>query len=129
MIKRGLVIQFALALTILGGAAIRSGSQERASKPVDHPEWVGRSLGEMETIKAGNTRRDLLAVFTTEGGLSTPLSRTYVYRECVLFKVDVEFQAVGRPERDAEGRVTSIESLDDVITRISRPYIARTVID
>ena len=130
MTKRGLVVQFALALTILGGAAIRSGSQERATKrSADSKEWVGQSLGEMETIKVGSTRRDLLAVFTEEGGLSTPLWRTYVYRECYMFKVDVEFAAVGRPSRNADGRVTSVESLDDVITKISRPYVARPISD
>jgi len=34
-------------------------------------EWVANSLREMETIKVGMTRADLLKVFTTEGGLST----------------------------------------------------------
>jgi len=129
MIKPGLAILFALAVILRADTAIRTTTQHGASEPVDYPEWVGRSLGEMETIKVGSTRRDLLAVFTTEGGLSTGLQRTYVYRECSMFKVDVEFQAVGRPARDTEGRVTLIESQDDVITKISRPYIARPISD
>ena len=129
MTKSGLAILFALAVTLRADTAIRTTTQHRASESVDYPEWVGRSLGEMETIKVGSTRRDLLAVFTTEGGLSTDLRRTYVYRECSMFKVNVEFQAVGRPARDTEGRVTLIESPDDVITRISRPYIARPISD
>jgi hypothetical protein len=49
------------------------------------------------------TRKDLLVVFTTEGGLSTGLRRTYVSRDCPYFKVDVEFEAVGRPNRNEEG--------------------------
>jgi len=64
-----------------------------------------------------------------EGGLSTPLRRTFVYRDCPQFKVDVEFTAVGRAMRDREGRVTSIEDDRDVIKTISRPYIAQVVID
>lgn len=55
------------------------------------------------------TRADLLKVFTTEGGISTGLHRTYVSRDCPFFKVDVDFRAVGRPDRDGEGRVTLIE--------------------
>ena len=59
---------------------------------------------------SGMTRADLLKVFTTEGGLSTGLNRTYVYRECQYIKVDVDFEPVGRPARDAEGRVTLVEA-------------------
>ena len=45
----------------------------------------------------------LLNVFTTEEGLSTGLNRTYVYRECPYIRVNLEFEPVGRPARDAEG--------------------------
>src|SRR5262249_22167245 len=106
MIKPGLIILFVLALvialTLVTDTVVRSNAKKWASsRTVDHSEWVDRSLQEMETIKAGRTRRDLLMVFREEGGLSTPLSRTYVYRECPMFKVDVEFDAVGRSARDA----------------------------
>jgi hypothetical protein len=49
------------------------------------------------------TRKDLLRVFTTESGISTALRRTFVDRDCPYFKVDVEFTAVGRPNRDRDG--------------------------
>jgi hypothetical protein len=129
MIKPGLAILFVLTVTLRADTAIQPRSRQQPPERIDYTEWVGRSLDEMETIKVGSTRRDLLAVFTTEGGLSSRSTRTYVYRKCVLFKVDVGFQPVGRPYRDSEGSVTSIESLNDVITRISRPYIARPVMD
>jgi hypothetical protein len=83
----------------------------------------------MGTIKAGMMRADLVKVFTTEGGLSTGLSRTYVYRRCPYFKVDVEFEPVGRPARDKAGRVTLVESEKDVIKKISSPYLALIVVD
>jgi hypothetical protein len=67
----------------------------------------------MQKIKVGMTRADLLKVFTTEGGLSTSLNRTFVYRDCSYIKVDVEFEAVGRPARDADGRVNPIEANED----------------
>jgi len=92
-------------------------------------EWVARSLKEMQTIKVGMTRAELMKVFTAEGGLSTALSRTYVYRECLYFKVDVEFKPVGRPARDRAGRVTLTEANDDVIMKISKPYLDWPVID
>jgi hypothetical protein len=83
----------------------------------------------METIKLGMTRKTLLSVFTTEGGLSTGLSRTYVSRDCPYFKVDVEFHAVGRPDRDERGRVTLVESDQDTIVSVSKPYLQFSVMD
>ena len=92
-------------------------------------EWIASRLKEMQQIKVGMTRADLLKVFTTEGGLSTGLNRTYVYRECPYIKVDVEFEAVGRPARDADGRVTLVEANEDVITKISKPYLEWMTLD
>ena len=83
----------------------------------------------MQTIKPGMTRQDLLTVFTHEGGLSTGLQRTFVSRDCPYFKVDVEFQAVGRPDRDESGRVTLVEDDRDIILRISKPYLEFSVLD
>ena len=75
------------------------------------------------------TRADLLKVFTLEGGISTGLQRTFVYRECPLIKVYVEFEPVGRSARDAQGRVTLIESKEDTIKTISKPYLDELIID
>jgi hypothetical protein len=95
----------------------------------EHVEWVAKAMEKMETIKLGDTRRSLLRVFTTEGGLSTGLARTYVSQDCRLFKVDVKFHAVGRPDQESDGRVTLVESDDDIITALSRPYLASPVLD
>jgi hypothetical protein len=95
----------------------------------DAANWLGGALLEIETVKIGMTRDQLFALFGSEGGLFTGLRRTYVYRRCPIIKVDVEFEAVGRPSRDAEGRVTMVESDHDLIAKISRPYLARAVID
>jgi hypothetical protein len=83
----------------------------------------------MEAIKPGMTRDNLLKIFATEGGLSAGLHRTLVSRDCPYFKVDVEFQAVGRPDRDSDGRVTLEEDDRDIVVRISRPYLQFTLAD
>jgi hypothetical protein len=88
-----------------------------------HQAWVTDILQRMETIKPGMTRAELLKVFTTEGGLSTGLQRTFVSRDCPYFKVDVEFKAFGRPDRDPDGRVTLVEDNRDIIAKVSRPYL------
>ncbi len=119
----GTTLILGLAVGVCPRTLFQQTQQER------HVAWVQRSLTRMQTVKRGMTRADLLKVFTTEGGLSTGLQRTYVYRECPLFKVDVEFTPVGRPARDLEGRVTLTEDDQDVIRVISKPYLAQTVAD
>ena len=97
-----------LAVSILAAQGV---ALARAGEPIqrtpDHVVWVAEALKRMETVEPGMTRADLLRVFATQGGLSTGLRRTYAYRECPYFKVDVEFEAVARPPRAADGRVTT----------------------
>jgi len=90
---------------------------------LNHMEWVTETLLRMQTVKAGMTRNDLLKIFTTEGGLYSGLQRTFVSRDCPYFKVDVEFEAIGRPSHDRDGRVTLEEDGRDVIVKISKPYL------
>jgi hypothetical protein len=86
-------------------------------------EWVLKSLKEMSEVKVGMTRADLLKVFGEEGGLSTRTQRTYVYKECLYFKVNVKFEPVGEVyERHGV-------SPADKIVEISRPYIDYSVLD
>jgi hypothetical protein len=113
--------------------AVMSGQEtDRALKrksSQEHVAWVAKTLKEMGTIKPGMTRNDLLAVFKPEGGLFTDLDRTFVSRDCPYFKVDVEFRAIGRPDRDREGRVTLMEDKRDIIIKISRPYLQFSITD
>ncbi len=128
---------FTLAILLLAGVL-----WAQARPPLEQPltaaerkeekaqnEVVYKILNRALSVKPGQTRKDLLKVFTTEGGLSNTLWRTYVYRTCPNVKVDVEFRVVGRPERDAEGRLIAGEDDSDVITKISRPYLAWTIAD
>jgi hypothetical protein len=125
-----------LTVVLLSGAAVASSfphrmmlhaRQEPCSQ--EHREWVAQTLQKMQTVKAGTTRMELLQVFRTEGGLSTGLRRTFVSQDCPYFKVDVEFEAVGQPSRDENGRVTLVEDDRDVIVQISQPYLQFSVMD
>lgn len=126
MRKLTLALSASLALLALTASAL---SVQSPRKPQDHTEWVRKILLETEKVKAGSTRAEFNKVFARQGGLSTGLQATYVYRECPYVKVDVHFTAVGRPERDAQGRVTLEESDADVVKEISRPYLDWAVLD
>ena len=81
--------------------------------------WVETVLRRMLSVQRGQTRGDLLKVFTTEGGLATSLHRTFVSLDCPYFKVDVPFRQAGR--------MTLKEDDRDVISSISKPYPAWAV--
>jgi hypothetical protein len=115
---------------LIGGVFPQISSLKAEPGPVDgHVAWVSEVLKRMLTIKPGMTRKALLKDFTTEGGLSTGLQRTFVSRDCPYFKVDIEFKALGRPDHDDQGRVTLTEDPRDLIVTISRPYLAFSVQD
>jgi|HubBroStandDraft_1064217.scaffolds.fasta_scaffold526065_2 hypothetical protein len=95
-----------------------SGIALEAQEP-NQTTWVANVLKRMETIKTGMTRKTLLTVFTTEGGLSNRNQRTYVSQDCPYFKVDVVFDAPGN----------GIEDPHDIILKISRPYLQFSIID
>ena len=112
-----------LAISIVAGLTVfaRSGAQSQDAK--SHSEWIAQSLREMETVKVGMTRTDLLKVFGEEGGLSTRTQRQYIYRECPYIKVAVEFERVGNAEAPFP------ENGEDKIVKISRPFLEWSVID
>lgn len=101
----------------------------QSQSSVDHVSWVAEVLKRIDTIKPGMTREELLKVFTTQGGLSTGLQRTFVSRDCPYFKIDVQFKPVGPPSRDGNGRVTLEEGSQDLIVQISRPYLQSRIVD
>jgi hypothetical protein len=131
MVSRFLLLAVLSGVAVGGAIFVRATQQARLMQACDkdHTAWVADSLKRMQTIKPGMTRANLLKVFTTEGGLSTGLQRTFASQDCPYFKVDVEFEAVGRPSRDANGRVTLVEGSQDIIVKISRPYLQFSIMD
>jgi hypothetical protein len=68
-------------------------------------------------------RSQLSPVFTTEGGLSFRLQRTYVSIDCRYIKVDIRFKA-SKNDSDAPD-----EGPDDIIESVSKPYLEWGVTD
>lgn len=95
-----------------------------SSSPYDSEQarWILANLPELQSIKVGMTRGQLLKVFREEGGISTRTWRSYVYRKCGYVKVDVEFA----PVRDKDSPESSP---DDRITKISKPYLELMIMD
>jgi hypothetical protein len=90
----------------------------------EHSEWLARSLREMQKIKPGMTREELLKVFQEEeGGLSNRVQQRYAFRDCPYIKVDVKFEAVRAPD----DKLT--KSPKDKITSISTPFLEWPIID
>jgi len=108
---------------LFAGAAISGADVLCASPPRGQEKSALAHIAWVAEVLKGVTRKALLVVFTTEGGLSTGLQRTFVSRDCPYFKVDVEFQAVGRPSRDDDGRATLLEEDNDIVLKISTPYL------
>jgi hypothetical protein len=89
----------------------------------ERTKWVAKVLRQIAKIEPGMKRRDLLKVFTTEGGLSTRFQHTYVYSECPYIKVNVRFKAANNEGNGVE------DEPDDLIESISQPYLAWSVMD
>ena len=104
--------------------ALRSGDdKEPARGGPEHSKWVAGSLREMQTVKPGMTRADLLRVLQEEGGLSTRTAQRCAYRGCPYMKVEVTFEAVGAPE----DKLT--KSPNDTIAKISKPFLEWSIDD
>lgn len=80
-------------------------------------------MAEARVVRPGMTRQDLLVMFTTEGGLSNRLRRTYVHRDCPRTKIDVRFAPASDPQEMLK------EDPMDVIESVSEPYEANQVMD
>jgi hypothetical protein len=89
----------------------------------ERTKWIAKLLRQIEKVKPGMRRRDLLKVFTTEGGISFPTERTYVHKECPYIKVGVRFKAVHEESNGFN------ESPDDIIESISKPYLEWSMAD
>jgi hypothetical protein len=81
MTPRHIFVAFVVAVAI-GGSLAGAARARQTTPPDGHVAWVADALRRMQTIKPGMTRKELLLVFTKEGGLSTRLHRTFVSRDC-----------------------------------------------
>jgi len=88
MRRRVVVVLLVVGVVSQSGLAVVGQSRPNLAQPQaeTHVAWVVDVMRRMETIKVGSTRKELMAVFTTEGGLSTPLQRRFVSRDCPYFQ-------------------------------------------
>lgn len=82
--------------------------------------WISQCLGELQTIRPGDTRAKLLQVCKTEGGISSRQQRRYVWNACPLIKVDVQLRPVSEGAKESDA---------DVITSISKPFLEASIMD
>jgi len=124
LIMKKLILAFCVTIAFGTVCVLSAKEPEKEQEPISHTQWIASVLKEIETIKVGATREKLLEVFTTEGGISTPTRRTYVYRGCSYIKVDAEFEAT---PQNLRGRLQ--ENPKDKIVKISRPYLQWSICD
>jgi hypothetical protein len=74
---------------------------------------VERALRAALELSPGMTRGDVEKQFKEDGGGQSNIQGRFVYRECGLIKVDVEFDV-----KNQRGF-----SKDDKIVKVSRPYL------
>ena len=113
----------ALAFTLPHSYAQKGEGAPPPQRPETHSDWVLKSMKRMESVQVGMTRGELLKVFREEVGNSSRQRRTYAFRGCPYFKMDVEFQAIGVLEDGVA------ESEDDQIVELSKPYLDYRVAD
>ena len=103
---------------------------ENESVPMDphsqeiRDRWITKTLIQIETIKLGMHRRDLVQFFRQDGGFN-PVDHQYrfVLKECTTIKIDVSFKDFNR------NIPLQKEDLDDVIETVSRPYLQFAIFD
>jgi len=107
--------------TRLGEAANAAVTKITASKILNGkgPAWVHGCLKDFAAIKIGMTRRQVEDEFPMDGGVHSPSRPRFVHPTCGFFKIDVEFDC----KKDAADQNRTIDSPDDRVIHVSRPYL------
>jgi hypothetical protein len=112
-----------------GSGVIRSAApDQQGCVQTQQWDWVVEAMKRMLTIQIGMTRGKLKTVFKEEGGLSMRNERTYVSQDCPYFKVRVDFKTADDLDSEDE-RARLDESDDDIITKISDPFLQFSIMD
>jgi len=118
MRKLFILIMIVAAIAIFTGFQNRGGANQKCNC-----QFVEESLEDISKIKVGMTRKDLLKSFGEEGGISTKTQKHYVYNKCMFIKIEVKFASDGNAQNK------SVESPDDKIIEISKPYLEYVIAD
>ena len=88
-------------------------------------EWLSNRFKECQTVRVGMTRKEILEVYSYHSGLQGEIiGASFSHRKCAYIQVDVDFTPAGGFKYDDEGRVLNEARYDDVISRISKPYLS-----
>ena len=87
--------------------------------------WLSHVMSEIRAIKIGDTRRRLLEAFEPDGGFAPIPNPRFVHRRFPI-KVEVRFSPAAKQKK---GKLSEIESDDDLIVSISRPYFEAKTMD
>lgn len=82
-------------------------------------EKIGEIIAEVAWAKKGDKRVKLRKYFTEDGGLSAIFCNAYKSKRCPYIKIEVQFQ-IGDTGKSSE---------DDVIQKISKPYLECPIYD
>ena len=120
--RRILAITLLSTIAMIGASAQQTGAGTRPDLAIDeeHSHWLEEVMRSISTIKPGMTRRQLLRILTTEGGLYSRREGRYVYKHCPYIKVIVKFQ----PSDDSMDF-----GPDDKIVEISKPFLEFVISD
>jgi len=120
-----------IGILVILGLAMMSGLRafpgvQRADDDA-HQQWLEARYKEAISIQPGMTRTDLMKLFFEEGGfqggrLHTNAGR-YVLKNCYFIHVDVTF------DRPSGGPAGNLPDGDVKIVVVSKPYLARLVLD
>jgi hypothetical protein len=125
-LQRRTVLQLLASATV--GATPALASPESVASRSAHVAWVAECLKRTLTVRPGMSRSQLMTVFSTEGGLSTALQRTFVSRDCPFFKADVTFHRAAA-EQSGSREALLWELDNDVISTISQLYLQFSIYD
>ena len=110
------------AVVLLAGIVVLGSIISAAAQPSRNESCCGmvqKALTAAVKIKPGVTRSDVETSFGLDGGLQAPADSRYVYRGCGFIHLDISFR-VSSNLRFSPG---------DVVTKVSRPYLAFPAMD
>ena len=121
-------ISFAAALTLFALISVAQTPQEaKQQSTCDQCTFLQDALKSVAKIKVGETRLAIETDFEMEGGMQVASTTRYWYKKCRYIKIDVSFDEK-YIDRDYVSKTGNF-SPNDVISKISKPYIAYPVMD
>jgi hypothetical protein len=111
----------------VGDAANAAITKIMASKTLNGqgPAWVASCLKDFTAIKPGVTRRQVEDEFRKDGGIHSLSTGRFAHPTCPYFKIDVEFDC----KRDPADQNRMIQSGDDRVVHVSKPYLETPFMD